>query len=298
MTFGYAAPSVSDLTDAIASSQITGWDLLAAVVIVVLAYPVGILVRKATIKGLKRVPNLPAELAAVGGRIAQWLIYLLAVGWALSLLGLGAGWVAVLVLVVLVTGFLMLRPMIENSAAGLLLTLRPAYNAGDRIETLDYEGSVTSIGTRSTVLKATDGREIHIPNTEVLKNPIVVYTARSNRKASFDIPVSFATDLDAITKVVLAALNGVEGLQSDPAPAVQASGIRDNAITLSISYWYPSSMASGSDVTDGAIRAVRRALADAGIEPAPPAVAVDQGPDNASDGAGKKGSQTGQPSGQ
>jgi small conductance mechanosensitive channel len=294
----YAAPSVSDLTDAIASSQVTGWDLLAAVVIVVLAYPVGILVRKATIKGLKRVPDLPAELAGVGGRIAQWLIYLLAVGWALSLLGLGVGWVAVLVLVVLVTGFLMLRPMIENSAAGLLLTLRPAYSAGDRIETLDYEGSVTSIGTRSTVLKATDGREIHIPNTEVLKNPIVVYTARSNRKASFDIPVSFATDLDALTKGVLAALSGVEGLQSDPAPTVQASGIRDGAITLSISYWYPSSMASGSDVTDGAIRAVRRALADAGIEPAPPAVAVDQEPDNASDGAGKKGAQTGQPSGQ
>ncbi len=158
------------------------------------------------------------------------------------------------------------------------------------IETLDYEGSVTSIGTRSTVLKATDGQEIHIPNTEVLKNPIVVYTARSNRKASFDIPVSFATDLDALTKVVLTALSGVEGLQSDPAPAVQASGIRDSAITLSISYWYPSSMSSGSDVTDGAIRAVRRALADAGIHPAPPTVAVDQEPDSASDGGTKGGS--------
>jgi small conductance mechanosensitive channel len=214
----------------------------------------------------------------------------LAVGWALSLLGLGVGWVAVLVLVVLVTGFLMLRPMIENSAAGLLLTLRPAYSAGDRIETLDYEGSVTSIGTRSTVLKATDGREIHIPNTEVLKNPIVVYTARSNRKASFDIPVSFATDLDALTKVVLAALSGVEGLQSDPAPAVQASGIRDGAITLSISYWYPSSMSSGSDVTDGAIRAVRRAFADAGIQPAPPTFGIDQEPVSATDGSTKDGS--------
>ena len=41
MTGNYAAPSVSDLTDAIATSQITGWDLLAAVAIVVLAYTVG-----------------------------------------------------------------------------------------------------------------------------------------------------------------------------------------------------------------------------------------------------------------
>ncbi len=285
----YAAPSVSDLGDAVASSQITGWDLFAAVAILVVAYPVGILVRRVAVRGLKRVPNLPAELVVVGGRSARWLVYIVALGWALSLLGLGAGWVAVLVLVLLVVGVLMLRPMVENAAAGLLLTLRPAYAAGDRIETLDYEGSVTSIGTRSTVLKTTDGREVHIPNTEVLKNPIVVYTARSNRKASFDIPVSFAADLDAVTKLVLKALSRVKGLQSDPAPSVQASDIHYDTITLSIGYWYPSSMASGSSVTDGAIRAVREALADAGIKPALPTVGVDKDTGTSSDASTKDG---------
>ncbi len=278
-----SSSQLDELKDALTSSQVTGWDLLAALVIVVLAYPVAKLVRRAAIKGLERVPNLPAEVAEMSGRAAQWMVYLVALGWALSLLGLGVGWVAVIVVVILVVGVLMVRPMVENAAAGLLLTLRPAYGAGDRILTLGYEGSVTSIGSRSTVLKTTDGREIHIPNTEVLKNPIVVYTARDSRKAGFDIPVSFATDLDAVTKVALAALDNVEGLLSDPAPSVQASGVRYHSITLSISYWYPSSMASGSSVTDGAIRAVRRALADAGIEPALPTVDVERNPDNASD---------------
>ena len=274
----YAAPSVSDLADAITSSQVSGWDLIAAVVIVALAYPVGRLVRRATVTALQRVPNLPGQVATTGGRGAQWFVYLVALGWALSLLGLGVGWVAVIVVVVLVVAVLMLRPMVENAAAGMLLTLRPAYDAGDRILTLGYEGSVESIGTRSTVLKTADGREIHIPNTEVLKNPIVVYTARDNRKASFDIQVSFATDLDAVTKRICTALSGVEGLQSDPAPSVDASGIRYGAITLSISYWYPSSMSSGSSVTDGAIRAVRNALVDSGIEPALPTIGIDEDP--------------------
>lgn len=72
--------------------------------ILVLAYPDGILVRRVAARGLKRVPNLPAQLAVLGGRAAQWFVYLVALGWTLSLLGLGAGWVAVLVLVFLVVG--------------------------------------------------------------------------------------------------------------------------------------------------------------------------------------------------
>jgi 3-oxoacyl-(acyl-carrier-protein) synthase len=48
-------------------------------------------------------------------------------------------------------------------------------------------------------------------------------------------------------------------------------------------------MASGSSVTDGAIRAVREALADAGIEPALPTVGVDKDPETSSDGGTKDG---------
>ena len=42
-----------------------------------MAYPVGILVRRLTIRELKRVPNLPAEVAEDGDRIAAWLVYLI-----------------------------------------------------------------------------------------------------------------------------------------------------------------------------------------------------------------------------
>ena len=188
MTFWQSSDPVQGVEDALTSGTVSGWDVFAAFVILLLAWPVGVFVRKFTTKALRKVPNLPEELVIDGARAARWFVFLVALAWSLSILGVGVGWVTIIVVIVLVLGVLMLKPMVENAAAGLLLTIRPVFNLGDQIETLGYEGAVTTISSRSTVLKASDGREIHIPNTEVLSKPIVVYTATDSRTWTVERP--------------------------------------------------------------------------------------------------------------
>ena len=182
-----------------------------------MAYPVGILVRRLTVKALQRIPGTPDALVQDGGRLARWLVYLIA-AWALSLIGVSVGWVVVVVGVVLLLGFLMAKPMVENLAAGLLLTMRPAFGVGDQIDAAGYRGTVVEIGSRSTVLRATDGLRVHIPNTQVLSQPIVVYTASDSRKASFDVSVAADTDLDAATQHLVAAGTGRVPLPAEGVP--------------------------------------------------------------------------------
>ena len=276
MIYWQSSDPVQNVQDAVTSGTVTGWDVFAAIAILVIAWPVGIVARKVTLRALKRIPNLPEEVAADGARITRRLVFLVALAWALNILGVGVGWLTIIVVVVLVFGVLMLRPMVENAAAALLLTIRPVYDVGDQIESLGYEGTVMQIASRSTVLKAPDGREIHIPNTEVLSKPIVVYTATESRKASFDITVAFETDLDTTIDLLTKAVAGVDGILTNPAPSVQASAIHNNTITLSVGYWYPSSESSGSNATDGAIQAVTKAIVDAGVALARPTLDVDQ----------------------
>jgi small conductance mechanosensitive channel len=237
----------------------------AAVGVVLLAIPVAHAIAKVVRGALARVPNMPDEVVRDSGRFSKGFVYLIAVGLALRLLGLGAGWMTLLVVLALVIGVLMLRPMIENSAAGLLLTLRPAFAVGDQIETGEYRGTVTQIGSRSTVLQTSQGLRIHIPNTQVLGGPIVVYTASDSRKAQFDVSLAHGTDLDQVTELIMGVIPDVDGVQEDPAPAVQASGFQNDTVTLSVSYWYSSSMTSDSSVTDGVIRATEKALVGAGV---------------------------------
>jgi small-conductance mechanosensitive channel len=273
--FTQPSDQLQQLEDAINTAEVSGWDVLAAVVIVVIAYPVGKVVAKATTGAVGRIPNLPDDLVKDVGRLAKWFTYLIAVAWALSLLGVNVGWVAIVVAVVVVFGFLMARPMVENIAAGTLLTVRPSFGVGDQVETAGYRGTVEEIGSRSTVLRTGDGLRIHVANTDVLSAPIVVYTAYDSRKAAFNVSVTHDTDLDKATRLLIKVISGVDGVQQDPAPEVHATGLASTAITLSISYWYPSSMTSDSSVTDGVIRAVKSALSEAGIELAVPLLDVE-----------------------
>lgn len=268
---------VSQLADALQGSQVTGWDIVAAIVVLVTSFLVGNLVKRLVIRALRSAPNVPDEAARLGGRVSQWLVILIGIAWSLSLIGVQVGWVVIVIGVVIVVGLLMVRPMIENTAAGLLLTARTVFEEGDQIETAGYRGTVASIGTRTTELKTTDGREVHIPNTQVLQQPIIVYTASDNRKAAFDIAVAYDTDLDQAIELLLKVVSGVDRVQQDPAPEVQASAFAGNAITLNVSYWYPSSLTSDSTVTDGVIRACKKALVAADVELAVPAIAVEDG---------------------
>jgi small-conductance mechanosensitive channel len=271
-----AQPSVQvqQLEDALDTSQVTGWDVLLAVVVLALAYPVGRVAARATSVAAKRIPNLPDDLVKDVGRLTKWFVYLVAVAWALSLLGVSVGWLAIVVGVVAIFAFLMAKPMVENISAGTLLAVRPAFGVGDQIETAGYRGTVEEISSRSTVLRTSEGVRINVPNIEVLGGPIVVYTAYDSRKATFDVSVAHDTDLDQATRLLMKVISGVDDVQKDPAPEVQAAGFASTAITLSISYWYPSSMTSDSAVTDGVIRAVKTALGKAGIELAVPMLDV------------------------
>jgi small-conductance mechanosensitive channel len=77
--------------------------------------------------------------------------------------------------------------------------LSPAYRsthhlAAGEIETNDYTGEVIEINARSTVIKTTDWTRIHIPNTDVLHNPITVFTAFERRRSAIELEIEYRAD--------------------------------------------------------------------------------------------------------
>jgi small-conductance mechanosensitive channel len=116
---------------------------------------------------------------------------------SLNLLGVDIGWFTVTIGLVAVVFVLMIRPLIENLAAGLLLETRPSFSLGDEIETSGFTGEVVEISARSTAVKTRDHRRVHIPNTDVLDNTIVVYTALDRRRSHIELQIEYAADIGA-----------------------------------------------------------------------------------------------------
>ena len=267
------AQADSDTVDQVAttleSAQVTGWQVFWAIVVLVAAFPVGRVAARLVRRTLRRIPNsssIPPILIEDVGRFAKWFVWLVALGVALAILGAHVGWLSIAAVFTIGIGILALRPMIENTAAGLVLTVRPAWTLGDQIEFDGYRGKVIEIGSHSTAIETVDGLKIHTPNSKMVTETVTVYTAQDSRRAEFSMDLDSSTDVGHAIELFSAALKSADVIVDDPAPDVVASGFGGDGITLTARVWYPSSLTSDSAALNASVQAVTAALQKAGIK--------------------------------
>jgi len=262
-----ATTSVADqVIDELNNAQFEFAEFIVAVGVLIIGVVLGRLASRHVRRWFRHsraVPEVIANDAAAGVR---WLSYFTAIGIAANVVGVNIVWFGVAAIVFLVIAVLILRPQMENLAAGLVLTTRSAFALGDVIEIDDTVGSVVDIGSHSTAIETIDGTRFHMPNTELLRKTVVVYSAHDARRATFDLVLAPHTDLDRATAGITDALAHAPIIVDDPAPDVVASEIDANAVQLTVCFWFPSDMISDEPATDAAIRATYAALEDAGLE--------------------------------
>jgi small-conductance mechanosensitive channel len=288
-----ASDTAQNLVDSVNKGDITGWDVAGAVLVIVASIPLARVAAAAVRRALRRAGVASHEAAADLGRLAKWLVYLSGFALALSIVGVNVGFLSVVFAFALVIGALMVKPMVENSASGILLVARPMFSVGDQIETTVFRGTVEELGSRAIKLRMDDGVMVYVSNNQVIGNPVRVYSSSDSRKASFEIRIPADTDLDHATSAIVSAVASVDDVLDDPAPAVQAAELVNDAVTLSISYWYPATVSSSSGVTDGVIRATTSALSSAGIHLTVRSVTVTEAPAEGSSSAAGAAGDTG-----
>jgi small-conductance mechanosensitive channel len=269
------ADKVDDVKGAVESAQVTGWQVLAAVIVLIAAYPLGRLAQRLVRRAFQKGPEVPPALIYDVSRGAQGLIYLSAGAIALSLVGVGGNWIAMVLVVVLLVVALTVRPQIQNTAAGLVLTVRPSFGVGDHIEVLGTRGTVVEIGSHSTMLESVDGVKTYIPNMSMLGEMVHVYTASDARRAQFEMSLGAGTDIAKALGIISKSLTTADGVLSDPASEVLVTRLDQDAMIVTARFWYSSKLKTDIAPVSAAIRTVRNALDDADIRLGGPTTGLD-----------------------
>ena len=267
MTGAGAPRSVADeVIDELNSAEFEPSEFIVAAGVLVIGVAVGRLVGRYVGRWFRNSRTVPEVIAADAAAGVRWLIYLIAIGAAANVVGVNIVWFGLAAIVFLVVAVLVLRPQVENLAAGLVLTTRSAFALGDVIKVDDTIGSVVDIGSHSTAIETIDGTRLHMPNKELLRQTVIAYSVHDTRRATFDLVIAPHTDLDRATSVITDALAQAPVIVDDPAPDVVATEIAADAVRLTICFWFPSDMVSDEPATGAAIRATYAALEDAGLE--------------------------------
>lgn len=256
-----ADQSIQEVQDALTSPSLDGCDVALAVLIVLAGWVVSRYAGRATKRVLESVQGLSEDLRQLAARVVRVFVVVLGVGIALSALGMDIRPVLAASVLVAVVAALSLRGVAENFSAGLVIQTRQPIRVGDRVEILDFEGVVTDVNSRSTVLRTSDGRVVHLPNQTVLGEPLVNESVSDARRSALEARWN-SRDIDADRELIDSALRSMDDVLDTPPPALLLTALDGTRVTMRVQFWHlPAAGAeSRSTVVDHIAATWRRSM--------------------------------------
>jgi len=131
-----------------------------------------------------------------------------------------------------------LQKLAANYVSGFVILAERSLRIGDLVRVDNFEGVITDINTRFTVLRSASGRESIVPN-EVLITQRVENASLADRRVllSTVVQVAYGTDLDVVMPRLQAAVKAVPRVLDDPAPSVLLSNFAADGLELTVTFW-------------------------------------------------------------
>lgn len=158
------------------------------------------------------------------------------------------------------------KSIVENYLAGVLLSTRNPFEIGDAVEIDGQVGKVARLTSRDTVLMTLDGNHLRIPNAIVMNSVLLNYSRNPKRRFDFSVGVSTEFDLTEAKRIGLEALASNPGILSEPKPLAVIDSLGDSSVAMKFFAWLDQTDSDFLKTKSEAIRLVKEAFDDAGIE--------------------------------
>ncbi len=145
-----------------------------------------------------------------------------------------------------------LQNTVANLMSGLILIFERPIKIGDLVEIIDFNifGRVTSINLRSTVIMALDEKEIIVPNSQLISEPVHNLTHYNDRfRVTIRVGISYGSDVELVKKVLIEVAHAHPEVIKDPppqmenvtAPFVRFTDFGESSLDFELLAWIPDS---------------------------------------------------------
>ena len=131
-----------------------------------------------------------------------------------------------------------LQKIAANYISGFVILAERSIRIGDMVKVDNFEGRVTDIRTRYTVIRSLTGREAIIPN-ETLVTTRVENSSLADPRVLVQtaVQVAYGTDIRALQPKLETAIAAVPRVVADPTPSVQLMAFSADGMDLTINFW-------------------------------------------------------------
>lgn len=167
------------------------------------------------------------------GMLMQYLI--IGIGFSIAMMLLGFRWEKVQWLVAALgvgIGF-GLQEIVANFISGLIVLFERPIRVGDIINAGGADGIVRRINPRATVIETFDGKEVMVPNKELITNVVTNWSLSSSKlRVVVSVGIAYGSDLERAARLLHGVGVAHPEILEEPYPMVTFEDFGDNALTL------------------------------------------------------------------
>lgn len=195
---------------------------------------------------IKRIKNVKASNRAIISKAFQIVIYFIAFLMVMDFLEIDLKSLTIFSGAVGIGVGFGLQKITSNFISGLILLFEKSVRVDDVIE-LDggLTGTIKYTGARYTLVEAADGREVMIPNEELITGKVVNWTYSHNKaRVEVSLGVEYSSDLEKVRSLMLEAAKEHKKCISNPAPNCFLRKFGDSSVDFTLYFWI-------ADIADG-----------------------------------------------
>jgi len=131
-----------------------------------------------------------------------------------------------------------LQKLASNYVSGFVMLAERSVRIGDNIRVDNFEGRITDINARYTVVRAPSGRESIVPNEMFIINRIENLSLTDTRVLqSTVVSVGYDSDEELVMRLLTEAALTQERVLPDPEPGVNLTNFGADGLEFTLNYW-------------------------------------------------------------
>lgn len=131
-----------------------------------------------------------------------------------------------------------LQKLAANYVSGFVILAERSMRIGDSVKLDGFEGRVTDIKARYTVIRAPTGRESIVPNEMLINSRVENLSLADSRVLqSASVLVAYGSDVDLVMRLLTQACDMQMRVLKDPAPFVTLTSFAADGLEFGAHYW-------------------------------------------------------------
>ena len=160
-----------------------------------------------------------------------------------------------------------LQKLAANYVSGFVVLAERSMRIGDNVRVDNFEGRITDIKARYTVIRSGVGRESIVPNEMMMNSRVENLSLADNRVwLSTVISVGYDSDVDLVMRLLDEAARVSERVLRDPAPSVSLSAFGADGLEFTVGFWIVDPENGSLGLRSQINLAILRALRTHGID--------------------------------